>query len=246
MARRPTAPKPKQSHRPARGVSRGRLKVPGEEPVAQPPEGGGGGGGGGGGTPAPDWLGIPGLPPEVVSAIDRIFRDGAPDPDVRALAYLRTTDWYKAEYAGIGSLVAKGIVGNEADYRQWKTQAMSTYQQYYGRAATAQEIQGWADQGLTAQRIGQIGAGQAYVNANRAELQYLGGAFGGGQFSEEELRAYGEQQQGYETNLGGTIKSRVDAALARVNRVFQGELGGSAAMQESLGQQRRRKPDISY
>jgi hypothetical protein len=194
-----------------------------------------------------DWLGIPGLPPEVQAAIDRIFRDGAPDAAARALAYLRSTDWYKQEYRGIGAGVSRGIFGNEADYRQWRNQVQNYFRQYYGRDATGDELESFANQGFDANTVGQIGAGKAYVDANRGDIQYLGGAFDAGQFTEDELKAYGEHQAGRTSALGESIKSKVESAMKKVERVFQGSLATSPALEQSLGQQvqRKRRPDIS-
>ena len=194
-----------------------------------------------------DWLGIPGLPPDVLNRIDAIFRDGSPNPVERAMAYLRSTPWYADTYRGIGQGVAKGIIGGEADYRAYVNQVNQHYRQFYGRDATGDEIEAFLTAGYTPGVIGQIGQGKAYVDANKGDIQYLSGAFGEGQLSGQELQTYGEQVVGRESTLGASIQSKVNFALRKMQRVFEGQLATSPLALDSLSQsqQRQRKPDIA-
>jgi hypothetical protein len=191
------------------------------------------------------------LPAELAAQLDRIIRSGDPNAEDRAYRFLRTSEWYKQEYKGIDAGVMKGILpggpGNaEAAYRQYRTQTQGLYQQYYGRQATQDEIASFLTLGYTPEHIGQVGSGYAYVAANQGNIQYATGAFDT-QLTAEELKAYGEEQSGLDSALGQKIKTRVDAALAKAQRVFAGQVGTSALGDAALSQnlQNSRKPDIA-
>jgi hypothetical protein len=190
-------------------------------------------------TPPPepplDWLGVPGLPTDVQAKIDAIFRDGAPNPVERAMAYLRSTPWYAQTYRGIGQGIAKGVISSEADYRGYVNQVNQAYRQYWGRDATGDEIETFLTAGYAPGVIGQIGAGRAYAQANRADIQYLAGAFTDeGQLDESELQTYGEQVVGRDSALGASLRQKLDAAVRKVERVFQVNLATSPIAIDSL------------
>lgn len=227
------------------------VEQPGD--VQPPAAGGAAGGDGGGGTPAPEHSVLPGfdtLPPDVQARVDAIMRDGQPNPADRAMAYVRTTPWYATEYAGIGAGVAANLfdaASPEAGYRGWKNSVKRTFLQHYGRAPTQAEIETFLASGWDPQRIEQVGVGFSTVQAQRADLQYSAGAFGSGQFTEEEMKAYGEQQAGIDTELGQKIQAKVAASLQRMQSIFTGQLGSNPALTQSIGlttQTRRQRPDI--
>jgi hypothetical protein len=168
----------------------------------------------------------------------------AADGDDAAIAWLRTTPWHQAEYRGLFAGVGLGLFSNEGEYRAYRNQVNNSYLQNYGRAATADELEGFINQGYSAGVVGQIGAGHAYAEANRADTQYLTGAFGGGQLSEQELQSYGEQRAGRDSALGSSILAKVESAMAKVNRVFQGQNASSALGDQNL-QQKPKRPDIA-
>jgi hypothetical protein len=227
----------------------GQNEGPGEAPPPPGPGGGGGSGGGGGGAePPPDDLGIPGLPASEAATIHQFFVDDPEHGAVRALAWLRTKSaWYKQEYKGIQEGFAKGIVGNEAEYKAYENQIQVSYRGYYGRAATRDEIAAFLTAGYNARQVAQIGAGHAYAEAYRGDIQQSTGAFGGGQLTDQELQAYGQEQSGFDTALGQKIMARVQKSLTTAQRVFQGTLGSSALGDQALSEtlQNRKKADIS-
>lgn len=287
--------------------------------LSKPPGGGDGGSGGGGGAPTPqtltgfdwqDYLGFFGLPPDLISEIDKIFSDNY---DVNtaaqlALSYVRGTTWYANTYPGIKEGIAKGIVTNEADYRAYLNQANQLYQNFYGRSITSNELAalltngvditllgkqlnatanlaslqklsvsnyftqdelqqiantnaGLPSQtgdylngllqytqsvaplysqygvplargvvesnfknGVTTDTIGKQLQGNAYIQANSPDIQYLAGAFGSGALSGDQLTAYGQQQAGLDSGLGEQLNTMISKAQSRLNRIFQGSL----------------------
>jgi hypothetical protein len=236
-----------------------------------------------------NWLGIPGLPQDIINRIDAIFRDGGPNAAERAVAYLRTTPWHQQTYYGFAQGALKGLWGSEAEYMGWKGGVNAAYRRYMGRDATNDELLSFADAGWGVGEIGQrlefsagfkelfrryngreatqeeINAyygsggsldvlgrkfeGRAIVGAERPDLQYVTGAFDTGQLSEEELTAYGEQKAGLGSTLGVNIMTRVQKAMERVNRVFQGTLAtGSLGNQGGIlaGPERAKRPDVGY
>jgi hypothetical protein len=184
-----------------------------------------------------------GLPPELVAQIEQIF-NGNPDPGTAAMiaiGVIRGSDWYKVRYKGIGEGIAKGIIRDESDYNAYVNQTQQSFRKYWGRDATSDEIAAWLGAGWSPNVIEQKGQGKAYVEANRGDIQYYAGAFGEGQFSEEQLTAYGEQQSGYGTTLGASLLPKVEQAIRKAQRVFEGQL---ATPNLSLGQQGLYAPSL--
>lgn len=197
----------------------------------------GSGGGGGGGTttskytpPGGDYsgmLGIYGLPSDVMSKVDEIFQNVA---DVNqaaaiALAYIRSTSWYAQTYPGIQTGIQKGLLSNEADYRNYVNQVNQYTQQYFGRQATAGEIAGYLGGGYNPGHVGDLFKGQAYVAANRPELQYLAGAFGQGRMSSDQLTALGNENAGIDTQLGQLQQKIINRAQQIQQKISTGTLG---------------------
>lgn len=184
-------------------------------------------------TPTVDWrrwLEDWGFPPEVVNELDRIFRT---DPDTaraaaNALAYVRGTDWYRQTFPGIDNARRVGLIRDERDYerdyRAYVNEVNQLYRQQYGRDVTNDEIVRYLGEGVNLDIIGRRLAGEAYIGANRGDLQYLAGAFGEGRLSEEQLTALGRQQAGLGSLLGADLLRRIGMAEQRLRRVFEGQL----------------------
>lgn len=189
-----------------------------------------------------------GLPPELVAQIENIF-NGTPDAAqaaVIAVGVIRGSDWYKVKYRGIGEGIMRGILRDESDYNAYVNSVQQSYRRYYGRDAGAEEIEAFLKAGYSPDTVERKGAGKAYVDANRSDLQYYSGAFAEGQLSEEQLTAVGEQEAGLGTTLGASIQTKVAQAVKKAQRVFEGQLatpnlslGSQGLYAPSLGKQNR-------
>lgn len=244
-------PKPKAAKPPHRYT--GPQRTENGELIGPPPPPKGGQGGapppGGEGEPPPNDLNIPGLPPEVAARVHQIFVSGKDNWEQEAITYLMGTSWFKAEYAGydVGyskSLFADPLSGGLAQYRAYKNDVNRLHLQYYGTAATQTDLLGYINSGYDTGMVEKAGQGYTTVQANQADWNYLTGAFGGGQLTDAEKKAYGEELAGIDTALGQSIKNKVEAAMNRMQGVFQGRVGSSALGDQSLGQRITRKPDI--
>lgn len=109
-------------------------------------------------------IGIPGLPPDVAEQVLKIYEQYPNNPQLAAqlaLQYIRSTDWYSTNYAGIQDGETKGLINNEADYRAYMNQANQLYQQYYGRAISGNEFSSLLSQGINLGELNkQLGAAQ--------------------------------------------------------------------------------------
>jgi hypothetical protein len=94
-----------------------------------------------------------------------------------AMAYIRGTPWYAQTYPGIQEGIARGVIGNEADYRSYLNSVNGLTQQYQGRQVGSDELAGYLQQGFSVDHVGRLYAGKAYVGANRNDIQYATGAF---------------------------------------------------------------------
>lgn len=205
----------------------------------QPADGGSSGNAGnadpsGGAAPAnfvpPDvgsFLSLYGLPSDVAAKVQDIFANTS---DVQqatalALAYIRGTQWYAKTYPGIQEGIAKGIIGNEADYRAYMNSVNNLTKQYQNRDVGSDELAGYLQNGYTTEYVGRLYAGQAYVGANRNDIQYATGAFdASGPLSQEELTALGNESAGIDSELGQRIQNRLALAKKRIEGVFSGSL----------------------
>lgn len=211
-------------------------------------DGGGDGGDGGGGDKNPDPVQPPidwrsyltdwGFTGDIVNELDRIFRVYT-DPTqagAAALAYIRGTDWYVKTFPGIQSAIAKGLFSDEQGYRSYVNQANQFYQRYFGRDATTNEIAAGMNAGHTTGQLDEHLAGQAYINANRGDIQYTLGAFDSkGKASEEELGAYGDHLNNLDNMIGPQLQSRLDKARAKFSRIFEGQSASPAMSTLSNG-----------
>ena len=136
----------------------------------------------------------------------------------------------------------------EAAYREYKNRVDQIQRRYYGRGVTNIDISAYLSAGYDPDTLDKMGAGYADIQANRQNYQYYAGNFGGGILTEEELAMLGRQYAGLGSTMGERIRGKIDEAIKRYERVFQGTLGSSASLEASLGEtlQRRRSSDIGY
>jgi hypothetical protein len=191
------------------------------------------------------------MPPALVSAVKQYFAAHKDDPDVFAKVkeIVRGSDWWKQTFPGFWAGASSGLFQDETGYRNWYKAANDAFKRYYGKDMTANDAVGYLGNGFSPNTIEQIGAGHAYVEANRPDIQWAEGAFDTGQLSEADLQAYGEQQSGRQSDLGTRIQQRVNAAVEKAQRVFSGtlaspnlQLGSQGLSAPSLNP--KQKPDI--
>jgi hypothetical protein len=243
-APKPKPPKPRpqatplRQARPVTHTTRGQGPAPTPaDKVPSPP-------------PPPGSLGIPDLPPDIEAIVAQILANDPENGAARALAYIRGTDWYKVAYAGIGAGIKSGVISGEADYRSWKGQVADVFKRYYGRDATPEELVSFLAQGFTPGTVEQIGGGHAWAAANKADTEYLAGAFGEGRLTDAELQTLGEQQVGRQSVAGAGFQTKLDQAARKMQRIFEGtlaspsfQLGGAGLSAPSL--QTKQKPDVA-
>lgn len=190
-------------------------------------------GGGGGADTTDAWLkaffGQYDLPADVQAQLTSLLKQYAANPDIAlALAqqYLRTTSWFQATYPGFNQGVAAGLFTDETGYRNYLNQVNQAYNNYLGRHISGDELKNYLSQGLDPNTIGKYLQGDAYVNANRNDIQYLAGNFGdAGQLSDTELQSYGREQAGVDTAAGQKLQAAIGRAQQRLTTIF----GGTAA-----------------
>jgi hypothetical protein len=224
------------------GPSPGARDNPGTEsfPNQNPNGGDAGTGGQGGGTGAggstttttapTDWsslLGIYGLPPDVAAKVAAIFSQttDVSQATALALAYVRGTSWYAQTYPGIQEGIARGIIGNEADYRSYLNNVNILAKQYLGRDISGQELSDYLKQGFNVDRISRIFQGGAIAQTNGQDWRYATGAFDSqGALTGDEQAALGQEQAGIDTALGQRVQRRLALAQQRMQTIFQGGL----------------------
>jgi hypothetical protein len=179
-------------------------------------------------SPAADYsnfLGVYGLPGDVQTKVAQIFGN---TPDVSqatalAMAYVRGTTWYAQTYPGIQEGIARGVISNEADYRNYLNNVNTLTKQYLGRDVGANEIGDYLKQGYDVSRIGRIYQGGAIAKTSANDWNYTAGAFdANGPFTADEQTALGQEQAGIDTLLGQKVQRRLDLAKQRMSAVFGG------------------------
>jgi hypothetical protein len=199
------------------------------------PGGSTGGGSGDGSSPSDgkpplDWrayLADWGFDQDVVDGLDKIFRTytNVDQAQAAALAYIRGTQWYARTFPGIGAGIKAGLIGDEAGYRAYVNQLNQVYRRYYNRDVTSQEVADALGRGVTSGAIDSHLQGQAYIAANKGDIQYQLGAFDeNGPATEAELSAYGDQLAGLSNMIGPQLQNRLDKARARLQAIMQGSL----------------------
>lgn len=183
---------------------------------------------------------------EALDAVERVFRAGG-SPD-QALAALRGTKWYANHYQGIWEGIAKGVIGNEADYRSMLNQTNQLHQRYYGRQIDAPTFAGYLKSGTDIGTISKRLSGESQYGALKPTLDYQLGAFDPtGALTADEQTAYSDELGGLQNPLGDKIALRVQQAQQRIQKVFQGTLA-SSGLSASGGRLRASSmgsPDIS-
>lgn len=155
-----------------------------------------------------DWqalLGLYGLPQDVVDELNVIFQQAKGNLD-QAIAigrgYVRGTDWYAQTYPGIQSGINNGLFNDEQGYMAFKGQINQLYQQYYGRAATPNEVSQYATQGQTASHVAALFQADAIKGNLSDPLKGL--------FTDDELTAFSQEQAGIDTALGQKITTEAN------------------------------------
>lgn len=191
------------------------------------------------------FLAIYGLPSDVQAKVQQIFQNTSDVNQATALAmaYIRGTPWYAQTYPGIQEGIAKGVIGNEADYRNYLNQVNTLTQQYLGRDIGSGELGDFLKQGYDPTRIGRIYQGGAIAKTNAGDWQYATGAFDeNGPLTADEQAAVGQEQAGIDTVLGQKVQRRLDLAKQRMTAVFSGS-GASPSL--SLANGRLSAPSLA-
>lgn len=180
---------------------------------------------------AADWyksfFGQYGLPGDVQSSIVDILKQYATDPTTAqtlAQQYLRTTPWFQTTFPGFSAGVTNGLFTDETGYRSYLNSVNNVYNQYAGRHVSGDELTALLQEGANPQLVANRFQGQAWVNANGADSQYLGGAFGGGRLSSDQLTAAGNESAGIDTAQGQAVQLMLQKATQRAQAVFGGVL----------------------
>lgn len=183
------------------------------------------------GTVAADWykayFGQYDLDPATQAAIVKILTQYAADPTTgQALAtqYLRTTPWFEKTFPGFAAGVSNGLFTDETGYRSYLNTVNQVYNQYTNRHVSGDEISALLGEGAAPQLVANRFQGQAYVAANRPEIQYLGGAFGEGQLNPDQLTALGNEQAGIDTPMG-QLQLKVQQKAQQIrDKLFGGQV----------------------
>lgn len=179
--------------------------------------------------PELDWatsfFGSLGLPPDVIERVNKIFSQYSDTnaASAAALGYIRGTPWYTQTYPGIAEGIAKGVVSNEADYRNLLNQQSQIYKQYLGRDVTAAEFAANLGEGAPLSTIGGRLQGAALAGTYGNDWRYTLGAFDT-RPTDAEVKALGEESAGLDSPLGQQLKRRLDLANQRLAGVFRGTL----------------------
>ena len=197
-----------------------------------------------------DLLGQFGFDAEIQDAVNKMFSQGYTIGQI--IAWIRGTNWYKITYPGISEGIAKGILRDERDYRSYVNEVNQLYRRYYDRLLTSEETRAYLTEGVTPGIVKGRLEGQAYIKANRGEIQYYAGAFGEGRYGENELRQYGEQKAGLGSQVGARLETALELATQRFRRVFEGVnavagfgVSGSSLSAPSLRPERAARPDVA-
>lgn len=167
------------------------------------------------------------LPADVQAQLASLLKQYAADPATGvALAqqYLRTTDWYQTTFPGFSQGVAAGLFTDETGYRNYLNQVNQSYNNYLGRHVSGDEVRAYLTQGVDPTTVGKYLQGDAYVAANRNDLQYLAGNFGDGRLSDQDLQSYGREQSGIDTASGQKLQAAIGRAQQRLTSIFGGSL----------------------
>lgn len=210
-------------------------------------------------SPAPDWykayFGQYNVPADVQGQLIDILKKYATDPSTAqslATQYLRGTDWYKSTFPGFAEGVNNGVISDESGYRGYLNAVNNIYNQYLGRHVSGDEIAALLKEGVSPSTIANRFQGQAWVNANQNDVQYLAGAFGSGRLTPDQLTALGNENAGIDT-AQGQLQQKILAKAQQIHqKLFQGSLatpglsiGANGLSAPSLlGTANRQTPDV--
>jgi hypothetical protein len=191
---------------------------------------------------AADWykafFGQYGLPGDVQASIVDILKQYAADPTTAqtlAQQYLRTTPWFQSTFPGFSSGVTNGLFTDETGYRSYLNSVNNVYNQYTGRHVSGDELTALLKEGANPQLVANRFQGQAWVNANGNDSQYLAGAFGDGRLTPDQLTAAGNESAGIDTAQGQAVQLMLQKATQRAQSVFSGVLARPATSQGPNG-----------
>ena len=182
-------------------------------------------------TVAPDWykafFGQYNLPTDVQSQLMDILTKYASDPStaqVLATQYLRSTPWYQTTFPGFSAGVSNGLFTDETGYRSYLNAVNQVYNQYLGRHVSGDEVSALLSEGASPTLVANRFQGQAYVQANSPEIQYLSGAFGNGRLTTDQLTALGNENAGIDTAQGQIQQKMLAKAQQVLNKLQSGSL----------------------
>lgn len=168
------------------------------------------------------------LPPAVLSRVQAYFTNpnlSSTDAATYALQFIRTTPWYAQTYPGIQEGISNGLFTDETGYRAHLNQLNQLYQQYTGQSATPAQVTHSLTQGFTLGRIANGFQGNAYITANKNEIQATLGAFDQqGPLTQPQLQALGKEQAGIDSPMGQILQRRLQLAQQRLQGAFKGTL----------------------
>lgn len=176
-----------------------------------------------------DWaaafFGSLGLPKDVVEQVNKLFTQYSDvnAASAAALGYIRGTSWYATTYPGIAEGIQKGLVSNEADYRNLLNQQSQVYKQYLGRDVTSAEFASNLGEGVPLSTVGGRLQGAALAGTYGNDWRYKLGAFDTAP-TDAEVTALGQEGAGLDSALGQQVKKRLDLAQQRLAGVFSGSL----------------------
>lgn len=127
------------------------------------------------------------------------------------------------EQAGLGTTNGKYLIGLHNYFQQTLPIA-----QQYGQSTDRAALENQYMLGTSPDMLHRQYAGDQYAAVNAPDIQFLSGAYGGGQLSQDQLTAYGRQQTGIDSVLGGQLQERLAKAQQRLASVFQGTLAKPA------------------
>ena len=189
---------------------------------------------------------FPGLPDDVKQQIREAWDKNPNMTNGELVGVLKKTPWYQREFSSFEAGVKAGMFdeGAYTVWRNWKSSVDDAARRYGVDPETLRgKYDEWATVGWSQDRVEREFAADAYVKANRADVQYAAGAFGGGQLSDQDLSAFGRQQVGVTSDMGAQLQTRVQTAFQKLQRVFEGTLAVSE-LTGTVAQERRRRGDV--
>lgn len=168
-----------------------------------------------------------GVPADVQAQLISLLTKYASDPSIAqtlATQYLRSTPWYQTTFPGFSEGVNNGVFTDETGYRAYLNAINSIYNQYLGRHVSGDEVTALLKEGAAPSLVANRFQGQAWVQANSPEVQYLGGAFGNGRLTPDQLTALGNENAGIDTAQGQIQQKMLQKAQQVLQKIQTGTL----------------------